>query len=143
MRLHNVLPAPAEHPDGGCVYKQTLIYNDNVRLYLSWDLMDCINRTGAPFYFNWDLSRCAWESVNHCQLVNYLKLNTEGKDLFNRQYPATIEVFQKIIFGKLDSYSGKKHLWALWFGVDNIDFHNSRFTNTDVTYGYSKRKKYR
>ena len=52
MRLHNVPPAPAEHPDGGCVYKQTPIYNDNVRLYLSWDLMDCIHRTGAQFYFN-------------------------------------------------------------------------------------------
>ena len=98
--------------------------------------MDCIHRTGAPFYFNWDLNRCAWEAVNHCQFVTYLKINTEAKLIFDRQYPAISEVFKKIMLGKLDSYSGKQHLWMLWFGVNNIDFHNNGFTYTDVTYCY-------
>ena len=107
MRLHNVPPAPAEHPDGGCVDKKTPIYNDNVRLYLSWDLMDCIQQTGAPFYYNWDLNRCAWEAVNQSQLVHYLKFNTEAKQIFKRQFPDIEEIFEKVICGRLDSYSGK------------------------------------
>ena len=134
--LRYVPPAPPEHPDGGCPDKKTPIYYDNVTFYLSWDLMDCIHRTGAPFYFNWDLNRCAWEAVNHCLLVTYLKINTEAKVIFDRQYPAISEVFKKIMLGKLDSYSGKQHLWMLWFGVNNIDFHNNGFTYTDVTYCY-------
>ena len=79
MRLKNVPPRPAEHPDGGCLHKKTPLYNNFV---LSWDLLDCIHTTGAPFYFNWDLNRCAWEAVNQSILVHYLKFNTEAKEIF-------------------------------------------------------------
>ena len=69
-------------------------------------------------------------------MIPVLKFNTEAKQIFKRQFPDIEEIFEKVICGRLDSYSGKQHLWHLWFGVDNSDFHNNRFTSTDMTYSY-------
>jgi hypothetical protein len=125
---------PPEHPEGGCLNNMTPIYNN---FQLSWDIRHCISVTGAPPYFTWEKNRCHFEAASFTVFICYLNLqNLAEQDLFRLQYPQVTDVFERMLNGKLDNFSGKQHLWKLWNGVNCVDFHNGGVVSTSYTFDH-------